>query len=107
LDLAGTDLVRLSACETGLGEISNGEGVLGLRRAFQQAGARTIVMSLWRVPDKETSEIMGEFYQLWPQTHSKQEALRQAQLKVMRGLRQATGSASPYYWGAFIVVGEP
>ncbi|HEV3262882.1 MAG TPA: CHAT domain-containing tetratricopeptide repeat protein [Gemmataceae bacterium] len=85
LDLRGTELVVLSACETGLGKVAGGEGVLGLQRAFQAAEARTLVTSLWSVNDAATSVLMEEFYaNLWQKKMTKLEALRQAQLTVLR-----------------------
>ena len=107
LNLIGTELVTLSACETGLGEVKNGEGVFGLRRAFQHAGARTILMSLWKVPDKETYKLMDNFYKNWLGGQTKQEALRQAALKVLNDRRNKHGAAHPYYWGAFVMLGDP
>jgi CHAT domain-containing protein len=84
LDLRGTELVVLSACETGLGAMERGQGVLGLQRAFQAAGARAVVASLWKVDDAATGVLMERFYaNLWEKKLSKLEALRQAQLAVL------------------------
>jgi CHAT domain-containing protein/tetratricopeptide (TPR) repeat protein len=84
LDLRGTELVVLSACETGLGDVAGGEGVLGLQRAFQSAGAQTLVTTLWRVDDAATAVLMDELYaNLWHKRLTKLEALRQAQLVVL------------------------
>ena len=101
LDLLATDLVVLSACETGLGEIHVGEGVFGLRRAFVLAGAKTLVMSLWKVPDEQTCELMEDFYRRILTGEGRAEALRQAQLEMKKKYPE------PYYWGAFICQGEP
>jgi CHAT domain-containing protein len=85
LDLRGAELVVLSACDTGLGKVADGEGVLGLQRAFQMAGARTVVASLWKVDDAATSLLMEELYaNLWQKKLPKLEALRQAQLTVLK-----------------------
>ena len=107
LNLVGTELIVLSACETGIGDIKNGEGVFGLRRAFQHAGARAVLMSLWKVPDKETYELMDHFYSIWLCGQSKRTALRQSVLKVIRSLREEYGVAHPYFWGGFVLVGDP
>jgi CHAT domain-containing protein/Tfp pilus assembly protein PilF len=123
LDLGKVQLVVLSACETGLGRVAGGEGVLGLQRAFQLAGARSVVASLWRVPDEETHQLMREFYRrVWSDTPvAKAEALRQAQLwmlenwKPRRGLGEPRGGLErsetvmappPYVWGAFVLSGD-
>jgi CHAT domain-containing protein len=103
LDLLDTPLVVLSACDTGLGEIQRGEGVFGLRRAFALAGARTLVMSLWKVPDAETVDLMEQFYRLTLRGIPCMEALRQAQL-LIKGAQRDTG---PFAWGAFICAGDP
>lgn len=99
LKLSKTKLVVLSACETGRGDINNYEGVLGLRRAFKVAGARRLIVSLWKVPDLQTAELMAYFYQAYlePGT-STQEALQYAQNKVRERY------PNPYYWGAFLLI---
>ncbi|MGH9702573.1 MAG: CHAT domain-containing protein, partial [Candidatus Acidiferrales bacterium] len=106
LDLQRTELVVLSACETGLGEQKNGEGVFGLRRGLQEAGAEAVLMSMWSVPDRETQELMALFYQKWLAGLDKHEALRQAQLKERETVRQRYGKDLLFYWGAFVLVGR-
>jgi CHAT domain-containing protein/tetratricopeptide (TPR) repeat protein len=101
LDLLGTELVVLSACETGLGEIRLGEGVFGLRRAFVLAGARTLVMSLWKVPDEPSADLMNLFYWNLAKGMGRAEALREAQLKL------AAIYPPPWFWGAFVCQGDP
>jgi len=107
MSLWGTDLVVLSACETAVGKSRQGEGVFGLRRAFHLAGARTIVMSQWEIPDEETVTLMTDFYSRWQSVSGKSQALREASLSLMRERRKQNGAAHPYYWGAFVCVGEP
>lgn len=107
LSLANTELVVLSACNTGQGDVKNGEGVFGLRRALQEAGAQSILMSLWSVPDKETLDLMREFYTRWLSGTEKHEALKQAQLVVREEVKRAhDGKDIPFYWGAFVLVGR-
>lgn len=135
LDLGGLELAVLSACETGLGKVAGGEGVLGLQRAFQAAGARTLVTSLWNVNDAATAILMEQFYaNLWNKDKplSKLEALRQAQLYVLRhpekvkqlmvkrGLAKEaedlpdggkieprkTATSHPALWAAFVLSGD-
>jgi CHAT domain-containing protein len=106
LNLQGTELVVLSACNTGLGEQQAGEGVFGLRRALQEAGAEAVLMSMWSVPDRETQELMTLFYGKWLGGMDKHEALRQAQLEERETVRKRYGKDLPYYWGAFVLVGR-
>jgi CHAT domain-containing protein/Tfp pilus assembly protein PilF len=107
LDLHGTDLVVLSACDTGSGEVKAGQGVYGLRRAFNAAGAKGVVMSMWSVPDKETRELMVEFHKgLLSGRLDRARALRQAMLREKDVVRERYGNANPLYWGAFVFAGE-
>lgn len=99
LDLSDTKLAVLSACETGLGEVRVGEGVFGLRRAFVLAGVKTLVMSLWKVPDEQTRELMEDFYRRILDGQPCASALRAAQLTMK------VKHPEPFYWGAFICQG--
>jgi len=101
LNLEGTTLIVLSACETGLGEVKAGEGVYGLQRAFQVAGARTLLMSLWKVDDAATQLLMTNFYGNWTKTGNKLKAFKQAQAQLMANPKYK----DPYYWGAFVMLG--
>lgn len=101
LQLDGTELVVLSACETGLGKIMNGEGVFGLQRAFSIAGARSIIMSLWKVDDTATQLFMIDFYKNWLSGKTKHEAM----LSARESIRNIPEYSHPYYWAGFILIG--
>jgi CHAT domain-containing protein len=102
LNLWGTKVVTLSACETGVGQVKNGEGVYGLRRAFFLAGTETLVMSLWAVSDRLTREIMVAYYAALKQGFGRGEALRRAQLAMLK----RKDRQHPYYWASFIQSGD-
>ena len=102
LDLWGTKLVVLSACDTGVGEVKNGEGVYGLRRALTLAGSETQVMSLWPVSDAATRDLMIEYYKALQRGEGRGEALRQVQLRMLKRKNRN----HPFYWASFIQSGE-
>jgi CHAT domain-containing protein/tetratricopeptide (TPR) repeat protein len=108
MDLSGVELVTLSACETGLGRSQSGEGMSGFRTTLLRAGAKTVVTSLWKVPDEATQELMVRFYEnLLRNKMGKLEALRDAQLWVLRENRRAhNGNGRPHTWGAFVLSGD-
>lgn len=102
LDLWGTKLVVLSACDTGVGEVKNGEGVYGLRRAFVLAGAESQLMSLWPVADRSTRDLMIGYYKALQEGQARGAALRQVQLQMLRRPEHQ----HPFYWASFIQSGE-
>jgi len=101
VNLTGVDLVVLSACDTGVGDLHAGEGVIGLKRSFAAAGARSLVISLWKVPNVETRDLMVTFFRQLKRGESKAEALRKAKLEIIR-----QGKTRPYYWAAFVLAGR-
>jgi CHAT domain-containing protein/Tfp pilus assembly protein PilF len=103
LYLSGTKLVVLSACDTGVGDVKNGEGVQGLRRALVLAGSESQVMSLWPVSDEATKDLMIQYYKVLQQGEGRSEGLRQVQLRMLRGRKDRQ---HPFYWAAFIQSGE-
>ena len=121
LDLWGTRLVVLSACETGVGEVKNGEGVYGLRRALVLAGSESQVMSLWQVDDAATRDLMISYYRRLRAGEGRTDALRHVQLEMIRTAAKTEGGRSrslssadraasdrshPFYWAAFIQSGD-
>ena len=120
-----TDLAILSACNTGSGEIVSGEGVIGLSRSFLIAGSKSVAVSLWQIPSKETVILMKKFYHYLSKGKSKRESLRLAQIYMsktpasysnkVRGLKYVSGRKNkktnvfkvhPFYWSAFVLVGN-
>jgi CHAT domain-containing protein len=100
MDLHSLELVVLSCCETGLGEVKNGEGVYGFQRALQTAGAKSIIMSLWKVNDGATQKLMTYFYEEWIKSSNKRASFAKAQEKLRLEYK------TPIFWGAFIMIGE-
>jgi CHAT domain-containing protein len=101
-----TDLLVLSACETGAGIVVKGEGAISLARGFQFAGVKSIIFSLWRVNDYSTAELMVNFYEVYQNTGSKSDALRQAKLLYLTDNTISNSHKSPYYWAGFVYYGN-
>jgi CHAT domain-containing protein len=97
------DLVVLSACDTGRGEIARGEGIIGLTRGFLYAGARSLLVSLWPVSDEATTRLMLDFYTELLKGETKARALREAKL---RNLTRNPEHAKPFYWSSLVLVGD-
>ena len=107
INLEGVEWAVLSACDTGVGEIKVGEGVFGLRRAFQVAGAKTVIMSLWPVEDETTRQWMETMYrEHFINGKDTVESVRAASLQILRQRRAKNQSTHPFYWGAFIAAGD-
>ena len=106
LDLRGVEWTVLSACETALGQVWVGEGVLGLRRAFEVAGTGTLITSLWRVKDDDAREWMRRLYSARAAKTSTVEAVRRATAGVLSTRRKAGLSTHPFYWGMFVAAGD-
>lgn len=101
LDFRGTELVVLAACQSGVGEFSDGQGLTGMARAFFTAGAQNLIVSLWSVANQETVSLMKDFYSFLAAGKSKAEALREAKLKLMAKTR------NPFFWAPFVISGKP
>lgn len=98
MDLSKVDLVVLSACETGLGDVLGSEGVFGLQRAFKLSGVHSLIVSLWQVPDKQTSELMAQFYHFYLNGIPKNEALKKAQMEIRKKYPE------PFNWAGFVLL---
>tara|TARA_B100001059_G_scaffold128092_1_gene127995 strand:+ start:13074 stop:13523 length:450 start_codon:yes stop_codon:yes gene_type:complete len=103
LDLLETELVVLSASETGVGDYVTGEGFYGLQRSILESGAENVIISLWKVDDASTQVLITTFYKNWIEKGmTKRESLKQAQITV----KNTDGYSSPYYWRAFVLIGK-
>lgn len=104
-DFSGTELVVLSACETGVGAVRNAEGIAGLRHAFQLAGAENVIATSWSVLAKPSTELMQTFFDNLVKKQGKAEALHNAQISLIKRMRKATGSAHPALWAGYTIIG--
>jgi len=106
LDLDGVEWVVLSGCQTGIGLARAGEGILGLRRSFQVAGARTLVLSLWPVSDNDTQSWMAELYRARSRGATTSDAVTAASRRIVEARRKAGVTVHPFFWGAFVAAGD-
>jgi len=102
-----TDLLVLSACESGLGTLRKGEGAMSLARGFSYAGVKNLVVSLWQVNDKSTEQLMSEFYKNYSRSNNKPASLHQSKLAYLNDENIVSSKKSPYYWASFVYIGEP
>jgi CHAT domain-containing protein/tetratricopeptide (TPR) repeat protein len=105
-DLRGTELAVLSACQTGLGDVWAGQSAAGLRQAFQLAGARSVLASLWSVPSAESVDVMDRFFQNLAAGQSKPAAINNSALQLLLSRQKQRGTAHPYFWGTFTLTGR-
>lgn len=105
MDFQNTELVVLSACESGLGDVSSGQGLQGIRRAFTSAGAHSVLTSLFEVPDAETRDLMRGFYQTFATTKNRVSAINSAQRQQIVQRRQEFDAAHPFFWASFVISG--
>ena len=107
MNLQGVDWVVLSGCDTGIGDVQTGEGVLGLRRAFEIAGARSLIMSLWAVSDDAACEWMERLYAArFRDGLGTADAIHAATQRVIETRRRNGQSVHPFYWAAFVAAGD-